>query len=79
MARKLAVARGLGDQDVVIGRAELDDLYARLYCLQMALEDVERDLASSDEPSEVREALDWLTENARPAAAWTLPGVSLSN
>jgi len=71
MARKLAVAHGLGDEDVVISRSDLDDLYGRLYCLQMALEDVERDLEASSEPTDVREALDWLTENARPAAVWS--------
>ncbi len=74
MARKLAAAHGLGDDDVIVSRAQLDEMQGRLYCLEMALEDVGRDLAASSEPTEVREALDWLVENARPVAAlWTEP------
>ncbi len=74
MARKLAAAHGLGDDDVIVSRASLDDLQGRLYCLEMALEDVDRDLAASAEPDEVRQALTWLVENARPAAAvWIEP------
>ena len=34
MARKLAAAHGLGDDDVIVSRAELDELQGRLYCLQ---------------------------------------------
>ncbi len=74
MARKLAAAHGLGDDDVIVPRDQLDELQSRIYCLQMALEDVERDLAASSEPQEVKEALDWVLENARPAAAlWIEP------
>jgi hypothetical protein len=74
MARKLAAAHGLGDDDVIVSRPQLEELQSRLYCLQMALEDIERDLAVSSEPPEVREALDWLVENAGPAAAlWIEP------
>jgi hypothetical protein len=74
MARKLAAAHGLGDDDVILSRTQLDDLQSRIYCLQMALEDVDRDLAASSEAGEVRQALDWLLENARPVAAvWIEP------
>jgi hypothetical protein len=74
MARKLAAAHGLGDDDVIVSRAQLDEMQSRLYCLEMALEDVGRDLVASSEPVEVREALDWLVENARPVAAlWIEP------
>jgi hypothetical protein len=42
--------------------------------LQAALEDVDRDLAVSDTPDDVREALAWLRENAEPVAAcWIEP------
>lgn len=79
MARKLAAAHGLGDDDVIVSRAQLDELQSRIYCLQMALEDVERDLAASSEPNEVAEALDWVLENARPAAAlWIEPRTQLA-
>jgi len=78
MARKLAAAHGLGDDDVIVSRAQLDELQSRLYCLQMALEDVDRDLAASSEPGEVQEALDWVLENARPVAQlWVEPRTRL--
>lgn len=59
---------------MVVSRSALEDLQDRLYCLQAALEDVERDLARSAEPADVAEALDWLVENARPVAErWIEP------
>ena len=75
MARKLAAAHGLGDDVVVVARDELDELQSRLYCLQAALEDVERDLArSAAAGGRARGAFDWLVENARPAAeVWIEP------
>jgi len=74
MARKLASAHGLGDDDLVVSRTQIEELQSRLYCLQAAIEDVDRDLAASPEPSDVREAVDWLLENARPVAElWVEP------
>lgn len=66
LARKFAAAHGLGDDDVVIGRERLEELQGHLYCLQSAIEDVDRDLADSDTEEDVRDALRWLLENARP-------------
>jgi hypothetical protein len=40
-----------------------------LYCLQAAVEDVQRDLAASSTAQDVSEALAWLMENAQPLAA----------
>ncbi len=74
MARKLAAAHGLGDDDLVVGRRALDELQSRLYCLQAAIEDVDRDLAIASEPEDVAEALAWILENARPVAElWVEP------
>ena len=79
LARKLAAAHGLGDDDVIISRDGLDELQSRLYCLSAALEDVERDLESlarhgGDEVAELRQILGWLVDNARPAAdLWIEP------
>lgn len=74
MARKLADAHGLGDDDLVISRSAVEDLQSLLYCLQAAIEDVDRDLAHGHDPTEVAEALGWLLENARPlAAVWVEP------
>lgn len=75
MARKLAVAHGLGDDDVIVDRQAVEELQGALYCLQAAIEDVDADLAAApDDPGETRRALAWLLDNARPlAAAWIEP------
>jgi hypothetical protein len=67
-ARRRAEDLGIGDAQLVVARAELDDLYDRLYVLEAAIEDVERDLAAADPPGErdYREALEWILEAARP-------------
>ncbi len=81
----MAAAHGLGDDDVVVSRPALDDLQGRLYCLQAALEDVERDLAAlahidgADDAGELRQILAWLVENAVPAAElWIEPRTGAS-
>jgi hypothetical protein len=66
LARKLAAAHGLGDDDAIVARAQLEELQSHLYCLQAALEDVDRDLALATDPQEIRDALDWLLENCAP-------------
>jgi hypothetical protein len=74
MARKLAESHGLGDDDLNGSRTALDELQSRLYCLQAAIEDVDRDLAAAAQPDDVAEAFAWLMENARPVAAlWIEP------
>lgn len=74
MARKLAQAHGLGEDDVIIDRHKLEELQGALYCLQAALEDTDRDLADQPTAREVREALGWLVDNARPVAEqWIEP------
>lgn len=74
LARKFAEAHGLDDDDVIVPRDRLEELQSRLYCLQAALEDVDKDLAVSAEPSDVVDALAWLQENARPlAGVWIEP------
>ncbi|MBU6328366.1 MAG: hypothetical protein KGR18_00255 [Acidobacteria bacterium] len=74
LARRLAAAHGLGDDELVVAREALEELQSRLYCLQAALEDISRDLARSSEPEDVAEALAWLRENAEPVASmWIEP------
>ena len=74
LARKLADSHGLGDDDLIVSREAIEELQSRLYCLQAALEDIDRDLGRSDEPADVLEALTWLRENAEPVAAmWIEP------
>jgi hypothetical protein len=58
----------------VVSRLALEELQSRLYCLQAALEDIERDLDRSEDPADIAEALAWLRENAGPVAAmWIEP------
>ena len=74
LARKLAGAHGLGAEDVIVAQTDLEDLQSLLYCLQAAIEDVDRDLAESSTPADQADALRWLLENARPLAdAWIEP------
>lgn len=75
LARKLAAAHGLGDADVIVSRSTLEELQGAVYCLQAAIEDVDADLAeAAEDPDEVRRALGWLLDNARPLAAlWIEP------
>jgi hypothetical protein len=60
------VQLGLGEDELVLARAELDALHDRIYVLERAVGDVERDLAAGLDPAEVREALSWLLDAARP-------------
>ncbi len=69
MARKFAAAHGLGDDDVIVDRHRLEELQDALYCLQAAIEDVDSDLKDRPTAAEVRTAVNWLLDNARPAAA----------
>lgn len=58
---------GLGETELVMARSELEQLRDALYVLEAAVEDVDRDLAESgDDPAEVRRALEWILEAARP-------------
>ena len=69
MARRSGRELTLADDDVVVSRASLEELSGALYCLVAAVEDVERDLADEgarEDPAELRSAMDWLLENARP-------------
>jgi hypothetical protein len=70
-ARREAADLGLGDARLVVARSELDALHDRLYELEAAIEDVERDLAAAGNPDahDYREALDWVLQVARPLTA----------
>lgn len=68
MARKLAQSHGLSEGDVIVDRQALEELQGLLYCLQAAVEDVERDLAGSSTAADIAEAFRWLLENAQPLA-----------
>ena len=65
-ARRRAQELGLAETDLVVARAELSRLDDMLYVLACAVEDVERDLTGEHDGEDVRRALDWLLEAARP-------------
>ena len=70
----MAESHGLGVDDVVVSRTALEELQGQLYCLQAAVEDVERDLGESSTPDDVAEAFQWLLTNAKPLQdAWLEP------
>ncbi len=74
IARKLAAAHGLADDDVIIDRSALEELQGALYCLQAALEDIDRDLTASSSAQDVADAFIWLRQNAEPLAnLWIEP------
>lgn len=66
MRRQRAREVGLAEDELVLTRAELDELHDLLYVLEAAIEDVERDLADAETVRDYQEALDWLLEAARP-------------
>ncbi len=47
-------------------RAALDDLRDRLYVLEAAVQDVDRDLEAAVGARELRDAIDWLLAACRP-------------
>jgi hypothetical protein len=59
----------LAESELVVTRAELDELHDLLYVLEAAVEDVERDLSSATTATEYHEAVDWLLDAARPLVA----------
>ena len=74
LSRKLAAAHALSDDEVVMRRADLQELQDRLYVLQAALEDVAGDVDGATGPDDVRTALDWLVSQAQPVAElWITP------
>jgi hypothetical protein len=66
LRRQRAQEAGLAEHELVVTRAELDDLHDRLYVLESAIEDVERDLAGTPTIREYRDAVAWLLDAARP-------------
>jgi hypothetical protein len=65
-ARTRAKAHGLDEAELIITRAELDDLRDKLFVLECAVQDVHRDLAGEPSKEEYREAVSWLIDAAGP-------------
>jgi BMFP domain-containing protein YqiC len=56
----------LAEGELVMTRAELDELRDRLYVLEAAIEDIERDLAGTPTKRDYEEAVAWVIEAAEP-------------
>lgn len=67
-ARSRGRELGLAEDQIVLARRELSRLDDLLYVLACAVEDVEGDLAGEHDDTDVRRALDWLLDAARPLA-----------
>lgn len=66
MARQRSADVGLSEAELIVTRTALDELRDKLYVLEAAIEDVDRDLAEDGSEQAVRDALAWLLAAARP-------------
>lgn len=73
VARQRAHELELSDGELVIARTTLDDLHDELYTLACAVDDVERDLDATSNAADLREALEWLLDAARPLRDREIP------
>lgn len=60
---------GLTESELIITRSELDELRDKLYVLECAVQDVQRDIAEGDDPAA---ALQWVIQAAAPLFGSTL-------
>jgi len=65
-ARQRARAHGLDESEIILTRAELDDVRDKLFVLRCAVEDVARDLAGSPTKQDYADAITWLLDACRP-------------
>lgn len=66
IARRRQVELGISESELVVTRQALDELRDRLYVLEAAVEDVDRDLAEATTDQDLRDAVTWLLAAARP-------------
>ena len=66
IARQRRSEAGLSETELIVARDALEGLRDRIYVLEAAIEDVDRDLAEAEGEDDVRAALDWLLSAARP-------------
>ena len=66
VARLRRTEVGLSEAELIVTRAALDELRDRIYVLEAAIEDVERDREAAGGEQDLAEALDWLLQAARP-------------
>ena len=69
VGRQRARELQLNEDELIVTKAELDQLHDELYVLACAVDDVERDLAAAGKSppvKELSEMLQWLLDAARP-------------
>ncbi|MFZ1489903.1 MAG: hypothetical protein WAS51_08170 [Ilumatobacteraceae bacterium] len=68
VGRQRADELQLGEDELIVARAELDALHDDLYVLACAVDDVQADLEALKRPTvaDLQEALEWLLAAARP-------------
>ena len=69
VGRQRARELQLNENELIIAKAELDELRDELYVLACAVDDVDRDLAAAggaSRPKDLGEMLSWLLDAARP-------------
>lgn len=77
VSRQRSRELALSEDELVITRANLDELHDDLYVLACAIEDTEADLESAGptaSATELRRILEWLLQSARPVHARELWG-----
>src|SRR3546814_12090561 len=69
LARQRSAEAGISEAELIVTREALDELRDKLYVLEAALEDVERDLAAADGEDDLRAALERVPDEiGRPAS-----------
>src|SRR3954452_1653144 len=66
VGRQRARELQLNEDELIVAKAELDQLHDELYILACAVDDAERDLPDPRTAAQLRQILDWLLEAARP-------------
>ena len=66
IARQRVAEAGLSEAELIVTRQALEELRDRLYVLEAAVEDVERDLGEPHGERELRDAVGWLLDAAKP-------------
>jgi hypothetical protein len=59
---------GLTETELIVTRQALEELRDRLYVLEAAVEDVERDLGEGQDERSLKDAVEWLLSAAKPLA-----------
>ena len=72
IARLRRTEVGLSEAELIVTRTALDELRDRIYVLEAAIEDVERDREAGGGEQDLAEALDWLLQAARPVVSFDL-------